>query len=628
MKRIKRGHMSLERINNRIKNLDRKFHKFDNQVYIDGLKKVYRVNKEIHQINRQIEKSLKPKMKIAPAVLAVLLIAFVSAGLFFGAQFVGYVIQGEETTAYTQKLDFLVLKDQYYTWTLEQYPEEQFNLVSVSLTGQVVGEGTFTVYLEDDQYRRYLIMYHEAVESGGLSGITGYAILNGSIEENITINETVVEENETIAQPENLTGELDNITTEPAAEENLTGQNNTPAIENKTKSERARRINFEDVCVETCFLPEGLNSTSYRLIFEMEDVILELESIKYEVMEITPENITEEVTVDVAVMDADNDEINADITFTDQETGEVVTEFKEGSGKGKKLNLTKGKYKVRIKPKNHPIKEIELNDVDVNSNITEFLQIDDVPEFGGYIEVYAIDPTNINFTDALVTVIAKGRALYKCKDWHFKDQLCDGDWIKLMDITPGEEYTFTLTPEDPAFGEDPVSNATADDCYDEDGAAACTPTDIANIASNASGNLAFNKNTNTILRVSFQNETANIGEIINCTVHVDGVDGDGNTWTLQVGNWSTATWDNAGSGQTAPAVEGELTWDCTSHFNTGIDDALFDDLAIRIATNDAGGPAAAYLDWVYVVINYTILDATPPSITLNYPTPGYNTIQT
>ncbi|MBW2999400.1 hypothetical protein KY339_01905, partial [Candidatus Woesearchaeota archaeon] len=444
--------MDLEKINNRIKNLDRRFHKFDNQVCIDGLKKVYKVNKQIHQINRQIEKSLKPKMKIAPAVLAVLLIAFVSAGLFFGAQFVGYVIQGEETTAYTQNLDFLVLKDQYYTWNLEQYPEEDFNLVSVSLTGQVVGDGTFTVYLEDDQYRKYLIMYHEAVESKGLSGITGYAVLNESIveeinetivepenlteEENITtkpdnlteelesenvtteqINDSVSVSNETIVEPENLTEE-ENVTIEPVVEENVT---------NETAPERARRIDFEDICVETCMLPAGLNSTSYRLVFEMQDVILELESIKYEVMEIQPENITEEVTVDVAIRDANNDEVEADVLFSDQEDV-TVTEFREGSGKAKKLNLTKGKYKVNIKPKDHPIKEIELNDVDVDANITEFLQIDDVPEFGGYIEVYAIDPTNINFTEATVTVTAKGRVLYKCKDWHFEDQLCSGDW--------------------------------------------------------------------------------------------------------------------------------------------------------------------------------------------------------
>jgi hypothetical protein len=645
--------MGLEKINNRIKNLDRKFHKFDNQVCINGLKKVYRVNKQIHQINRQIEKSLKPKMKIAPAVLAVLLIAFVSAGLFFGAQFVGYVIQGEETTTYTQKLDFLVLKDQYYTWNLEQYPEEQFNLVSVSLTGQVVGEGTFTVYLEDDQYRKYLIIYHEAVESEGLSGITGYAVLNESIveetnetiaepenlteEENITtepdnlteelesenvtteqINESVYESNETIIQPENLTEE-ENITTEPIVEENVT---------NETAPERARRIDFEDICVETCMLPAGLNSTSYRLVFEMEDVILELESIKYEVRETQPENITDEVTVDVVIRDANNDEVEADVSFADQETDITVTEFREGSGKGKKLNLTKGKYKVNIKPKNHPIKEIELNDVDVDSNITEFLQIDDVPEFGGYIEVYAIDPTNINFTEATVTVTAKGRVLYKCKDWHFEDQLCSGDWVELMNITPGEEYSFILTPDDPAFGEDPVSNATADDCYDEAGAAACTPTDIANIASNASGNIVFNKNTNTILRVSFQNESATINQIINCTVHVDGVDSDGNTWTLQVGNWSTATWDNAGTGKIAPATEGELRWDCTSHFDAGIDDVLFDDLAIRISTNDASGPATAYLDWIYVVINYTLADATPPAIALNYPDDNFTTKET
>ena len=67
--------------------------------------------------------------------------------------------------------------------------------------------------------------------------------------------------------------------------------------------------------------------------------------------------------------------------------------------------------------------------------------------------MYAIDPTGFNFTEAEVTATAKGNRLYKCKDWNFTEQRCYGEWTLLQSIAPGEDYTFTLTPEDPGLAE-------------------------------------------------------------------------------------------------------------------------------------------------------------------------------
>ncbi len=113
-----------------------------------------------------------------------------------------------------------------------------------------------------------------------------------------------------------------------------------------------------------------------------------------------------------------------------------------------------------VTPKSGPIKKIELKNL-VVSGTTE-LGIDNVPESKGTsnsVEVYAIDPSSLSFTDATVTVVAKGNELYKCKDWNFANQECLGTWIKLMDITPGQEYSFTLTPEDPGFAEINITRA-------------------------------------------------------------------------------------------------------------------------------------------------------------------------
>ena len=49
-------------------------------------------------------------------------------------------------------------------------------------------------------------------------------------------------------------------------------------------------------------------------------------------------------------------------------------------------------------------------------------------------KVYSINPTELNFTNAVVTSIANGNALYKCKDWNYSRQECFGSWKKIKDI--------------------------------------------------------------------------------------------------------------------------------------------------------------------------------------------------
>ncbi|MBW2999037.1 DNRLRE domain-containing protein, partial [Candidatus Woesearchaeota archaeon] len=171
----------------------------------------------------------------------------------------------------------------------------------------------------------------------------------------------------------------------------------------------------------------------------------------------TTEELIDEFTFSGKIRDADGKAVKTDIEFIDED-GKVKHKITKNQANAQ---VDKGKYKVRITPENHPIETIELNDVNVSSNITEFVKIDDVPEFDDYVEVYAIDPTSADFTDGTVTVTATGDELYKCKDWNFTEQECYGDWIKLMDLIPGEEYTFTLTPDDPAFAETIQPNASA-----------------------------------------------------------------------------------------------------------------------------------------------------------------------
>ncbi len=66
---------------------------------------------------------------------------------------------------------------------------------------------------------------------------------------------------------------------------------------------------------------------------------------------------------------------------------------------------------------------------------------------------FALDPTKLNFTRAKLTKIAKGRVLYKCKDYDFKNRACKGEFKPIMTLVPGQKYSITITREDPLWSE-------------------------------------------------------------------------------------------------------------------------------------------------------------------------------
>ena len=132
----------------------------------------------------------------------------------------------------------------------------------------------------------------------------------------------------------------------------------------------------------------------------------------------------------------------------------MIQESQGASG----LEISKGTYNLKITPQNHSIKEIVFEDLLIDQDVANFIKIDDPSEFDNFVEIYAIDPTGFNFSTAKVSAIAKGNVLMKCKDWNFISQTCFGEWELFKDdLIPGQDYTFTLTPEDPGFGETNVS---------------------------------------------------------------------------------------------------------------------------------------------------------------------------
>ncbi len=69
-------------------------------------------------------------------------------------------------------------------------------------------------------------------------------------------------------------------------------------------------------------------------------------------------------------------------------------------------------------------------------------------------ERYAIDASNLNFTNAIVRITAQGDKLWKCVNWNITSRVCiDNSWTFVQETIPGQVYFLNLTPGDPAFGE-------------------------------------------------------------------------------------------------------------------------------------------------------------------------------
>lgn len=178
-----------------------------------------------------------------------------------------------------------------------------------------------------------------------------------------------------------------------------------------------------------------------------------------------PEALPQEHDMPAAILGRSGTEMPSDVSYKDPETGEVLysVQYAEPPPAGGPSmsppapkgaqKIKDGTYDVSLSPKGHPVKSIDMKDVEVSGSSSHLVRLDDVPEFGDYVEVYAIDPTAIKFNSATVKATAKGIRLYKCKDWDFDGQACHGEWAYMQDISPGKDYSFELTPEDPAFAE-------------------------------------------------------------------------------------------------------------------------------------------------------------------------------
>jgi hypothetical protein len=109
-----------------------------------------------------------------------------------------------------------------------------------------------------------------------------------------------------------------------------------------------------------------------------------------------------------------------------------------------------------------PVEKIVFRGLNMSRGLSLGLEEVPVNSISGrdFVKSFAIDPSLIEFEEAIVTVVATGNELYKCADWNFSSQSCLGEWTLFKtDLVPGEEYKFILTRGDPGFGEILITNA-------------------------------------------------------------------------------------------------------------------------------------------------------------------------
>ncbi|HHE36813.1 MAG TPA: hypothetical protein ENL16_03285, partial [Candidatus Woesearchaeota archaeon] len=102
------------------------------------------------------------------------------------------------------------------------------------------------------------------------------------------------------------------------------------------------------------------------------------------------------------------------------------------------------------------LRNIRLDDIN-NSAWKLSIGVDEVP--GSRISIlkkrvvkaFSIDSSMLNFSKGVVSGIAVGNELWKCKAWDFNNQICLGRWVKIIDLVPGQEYNISIMPGDPGY---------------------------------------------------------------------------------------------------------------------------------------------------------------------------------
>jgi hypothetical protein len=116
---------------------------------------------------------------------------------------------------------------------------------------------------------------------------------------------------------------------------------------------------------------------------------------------------------------------------------------------------------VALKPANHVVERLELRSLNTEEPIA--IGLDTVPTTAAPLagretkRTFAIDMGTTDFVDGDATLTAVGSELWKCALWNFEAARCDGSWVKVQNLVPGEKYAIEIFPGDPGYAETGVA---------------------------------------------------------------------------------------------------------------------------------------------------------------------------
>ncbi len=165
------------------------------------------------------------------------------------------------------------------------------------------------------------------------------------------------------------------------------------------------------------------------------------------------------ITIAEAITELNGTRINTTFIIEDSNNVTIYNETKNVHYK----QIGKGRYKLKIRPVGHKMKEIEFSELNFTSDIGGTIDIDDPADNQGWNELYAFNPiigngSNNDTVTIILNATAGSNVLYKCPSWNFTTQNCtNNDWVAWIDIRPGQEYNATFLVGDPGLAE---GNAT------------------------------------------------------------------------------------------------------------------------------------------------------------------------
>lgn len=198
-----------------------------------------------------MEEETKKRLHQFEIIGAVVLLLVSVISLFPDTGITGYV----SVDVRKQPVDIAVANSQSYLLTTTS--EEGFELTSFKISGELIGEGKASVYLDNGQGQKILVFTNIIDSRKGLGSVTGMKEISGLV----TGPDTEAQGDLILEYLENIDGSFRDLKDQ---EELFSGK-------------------FEEKCVDSCFINMPLNSDlSYLLLFYVEEgAILNINEVVY-----------------------------------------------------------------------------------------------------------------------------------------------------------------------------------------------------------------------------------------------------------------------------------------------------------------------------------------------------------